>query len=203
MNYKEVITGTPWADVETQLLKDYPGSDLPGHARAYEILQGLEAQANPMRIVVEVLEPEDPEDLAEVDVFGLNGTLRRDHEAFASDAANGTLESLNEEMPCALDLMPWEEWLGMEVDPRSLERFARAELVAHCLWELTFHGFEPSKIRAFAESLRARVEAIEAMSPDERRLNAISLEYIAEILSYEMDDEDGDGDLEEVAGNET
>jgi hypothetical protein len=195
MIFKEVITDTPWADVARHLRTDYPRCDLPGHARAYEILQGLEAQANPMRIVVKILEPEGPGDLAEVDVFGLNGTLRRDHEAFAAEAAKGTLESPNQEMPYALDLTPWEEWLGMEVDPGSLEPFNRAELVAHCLWELTFHGFEPSKTRAFAESLRAQVEAIESMSPEERRLNAVSLEQALEVLSDVMDDGVADGDF--------
>jgi hypothetical protein len=192
MNFKDVVTRTPWANVETQLLKSYPNANVSRHGQAYEILKSLEAKPNPMRIVLEILQPASLEEPAEVDVFGLNGTLRRAFETFALEVADGTLELTDQEMPYALDVTPWEDWLGMQIDPSSLKRFDPAELVAHCLWELTFHGFEPSDIPAFADGLRERARVIQAMTPDERRQHALSFEeaiaLIAETTAAADDD---------------
>jgi hypothetical protein len=183
MNFKDVITRTPWANVETQLLKAYPNANVSRHGQAYEILKSLEAKPNTMRIVLEVFEPEGPDEPGEVDVYGLNGALRRDFETFAPEVADETLELPDQEMPYALDVTPWEDWLGMQIDPSSLQRFDPAELVAHCLWEMTFHGFEPSDIRAFFEGLQARAQAIQDMTPDERRQHSLSVEEAIALIA--------------------
>ena len=55
----------------------------------------------------------------------------------------------------ALDFQPWEVWLGMEIAPDTLQRYSRAEVVAHCIHEMTFYGFEPDRTaEAGAEVLR-------------------------------------------------
>ena len=55
----------------------------------------------------------------------------------------------------ALDFQPWEVWLGMEIAPDTLQRYSPAEVVAHCIREMTFYGFEPDRIaEAGAEVLR-------------------------------------------------
>jgi ferredoxin len=37
---------------------------------------------------------------------------------------------------------PWEEWLGMDIDPELLTTAKPAVIVAGCLWEMTFFGFD-------------------------------------------------------------
>lgn len=47
-------------------------------------------------------------------------------------------------------LTPWAEWLSMPIKDNNLEPH---EVVAHCLWEMTFHGFAEREIREFKERL--------------------------------------------------
>lgn len=42
----------------------------------------------------------------------------------------------------ALEFMGWDKWLGMSIAPETLERFAEVEIIAHCLFEMTFTGFD-------------------------------------------------------------
>lgn len=45
-----------------------------------------------------------------------------------------------------LDFTPWAEWLGMEVHPETQDKYSPAEIVAHCLWEMTWNGFTEEQI---------------------------------------------------------
>jgi hypothetical protein len=49
---------------------------------------------------------------------------------------------------CGLDLSPWEEWLAIRVPQSLLDKMTPAEIVAHCVWEMTFYGFSQEKIAA-------------------------------------------------------
>jgi hypothetical protein len=54
---------------------------------------------------------------------------------------------------CGLDLSPWEEWLAIRVPQSLLDKMTPAEIVAHCVWEMTFYGFTQEKIAAFRTEL--------------------------------------------------
>lgn len=45
-----------------------------------------------------------------------------------------------------LTLTRWSEWLGMDVDPNSLETFTKDQILAQCLFEMTFYGFTEEEI---------------------------------------------------------
>ncbi len=45
----------------------------------------------------------------------------------------------------AIEYTPWSEWLGCEVDRKVLRKMPREEIVAHCMWEMTFAGFTQDK----------------------------------------------------------
>lgn len=61
----------------------------------------------------------------------------------------------------ALEYTPWSKWLGYEVDEKVLKKMPKEEIVAHCLWEMTFMGFTQKKIRSRLSVLRRRVKDIE------------------------------------------
>jgi hypothetical protein len=52
-----------------------------------------------------------------------------------------------------LDLEPWEKWLAIRVPDSLLEKMTPAEIVAHCVWEMTFYGFTQEKIAEFRTEL--------------------------------------------------
>ena len=47
-----------------------------------------------------------------------------------------------------LELNQWTSWLGMDVDPASIERLGELSFLAHCLWEMTFCGYDQDTIDA-------------------------------------------------------
>ena len=48
----------------------------------------------------------------------------------------------------ALDYEPWDEWLGMGITKETLDKFESCQIVAHCLWEMTFVSFDETEIQA-------------------------------------------------------
>ena len=52
------------------------------------------------------------------------------------------------------------KWLGYEVSPKVLKKMSKEEIMAHCLWEMTFMGFTQNKIRRELNKLKKRVEDI-------------------------------------------
>ena len=62
---------------------------------------------------------------------------------------------------CGLDLSPWEEWIALHVPQSLLDKMTAAEIVAHCVWEMTFYGFTQEKIAAFRAELECSVKEID------------------------------------------
>ncbi|MFX1254338.1 MAG: DUF6557 family protein [Promethearchaeota archaeon] len=44
-------------------------------------------------------------------------------------------------------LTRWEEWLGLEIHPDTLNNFDFIDIIVHCLWEMTFHGYNQFQIQ--------------------------------------------------------
>lgn len=95
-------------------------------------------------------------------------------------------EYANSETDFALSLEPWEHWLGMEVDPATLEGYTKPEVAAHCIWEMTFHGLEQSQIQETREELRRRVDELNAMTEEERKEKLIPMEQLMRNLDERM-----------------
>lgn len=53
----------------------------------------------------------------------------------------------------ALDFTPFEIWLGMDVLKKSLDEFPELDIVTHCLWEMTFHGYSNKQIKKQSDKL--------------------------------------------------
>ena len=62
---------------------------------------------------------------------------------------------------CGLDLSPWDEWLALRVPQLLLDNMTAGEIVAHCVWEMTFYGFTQEKIAAFRAELECSVKEID------------------------------------------
>jgi hypothetical protein len=62
---------------------------------------------------------------------------------------------------CGLDLSPWEEWVALRVPQSLLDKMTAPEIVAHCVWEMTFYGFTQEKIAAFRAELESSAKEID------------------------------------------
>lgn len=52
-----------------------------------------------------------------------------------------------------VSLTPREEWLGMEIQDDTLASYSPDEILAHCLWEMTFYGFTEGEVDEFKDFL--------------------------------------------------
>lgn len=52
----------------------------------------------------------------------------------------------NKKLPLALEYSSLSQWLGYYVSNECFENFKNSEIVAHCLWELTWSGFSNKEI---------------------------------------------------------
>jgi hypothetical protein len=81
------------------------------------------------------------------------------------------------------DLSPWEEWLAVRV-PAALEAAIPApEIVAHCIWEMTFYGFTQERVAETRAELERRAREI-----DEGKVVAIPMEEVMARLREKFPD---------------
>ncbi len=83
----------------------------------------------------------------------------------------------------ALELLPWSKWLSFEVVEKCVEVYGAAAVVAHCLYELTFFGFDASdvevNIKREIEILNERHREIENGTAE-----LVSWEEVIENIGY-------------------
>lgn len=70
----------------------------------------------------------------------------------------------------SLSTTDWEEWLGMDVQDDTGRGLSGPELICHCLYEMTFHGWFPGDSGAFGDNLE-RIAA-RATRPNKKRYDA-------------------------------
>lgn len=70
----------------------------------------------------------------------------------------------------------------MEIDPETLQTYTAPQIVAHCLWEMAFHGFEQAQIRAERDEIKRRFTELDAMTEEELKERTIPWERIKRLL---------------------
>ena len=63
-------------------------------------------------------------------------------EEYFEDYEHVSAISLEDGLNYAIGFMPWNEWLGMRLNPQVLEKYSEEEIISHCLWEMTFYGYD-------------------------------------------------------------
>lgn len=163
MKFKELIDKYTWDDVWAALIRLYPDQEksLDGYRYVFATLRTLQPAESQMRICLADVPERDGESYT--DVSGRNGSLRKDNnpEIYKDD------EIGNQEEVWGLDFVDWAEWLSMTIDPGTLARYPEAEILAHCLWEMTFYGYTPEDIRKKTEELDRAVESKDWVSAEE------------------------------------
>lgn len=61
----------------------------------------------------------------------------------------------------AIEFSPWEEWLGFYCNQKNLEEQGELVFIAHCLWEMTFDGYNQEEIQKTVNELEQRIKEIE------------------------------------------
>ena len=74
-----------------------------------------------------------------------------------SEAPTEIRQALLDEGPdtCfGFELEPWQNWLGLLVDQDTRQVFSPAEIVAGCLWEMSYVAFDEEAIQHLADHIQ-------------------------------------------------
>ncbi len=156
MTFRDLIQAHSWLEVEPVLLRLYPAyaSSIKAHEQVFNDLKAITPADSDMRIVLSECQGLDGE--IYIDVSGMDGTLKRDSAPeFFRDKPGG-----DEEESFALEFTDWSQWLSMQIDERTLGRYAAQEIIAHCLWEMTFIGYSRAEIAQERARLKEMVDEI-------------------------------------------
>ncbi|PXY01637.1 hypothetical protein DF185_09210 [Marinifilum breve] len=137
MNLKDLIVKYKWGEVRTALCNLYTDSNrnIEGYKLVFEKLKIIEHQESEYEIVVQNMD-DNGQKYVHVNARSLSEK-----------------ESDSSPMTYSLMLTPWNEWAGMAVNSESLENFSEVDVIAHCIWEMTFSGFDEEEIRKMDEGL--------------------------------------------------
>jgi len=175
MTLKQLISRHGWLNIEAALLNEYPAEQKNKDAYEavyHQLLLLPEAETDLQIVLQQIRQTEEDEPIGTyVDVVGKKQTP---HIADA-DLAIGY----------ALDFTPWAEWLAMPVYSKTLQCFPETEIIAHCLWEMTFHSFDENVIQDEKARLSLTVSGIGELSNEEHWQNLISWEQLTAQLNKE------------------
>ena len=144
MKLKEIITTSNWEAVRKIFLHNYPSQKkaIIGYEIVYKKLRSKSPTISTMELFCDKGEPILKGDEPFHDVYGIDGTKRED----------GELEKFS------LGLTPWSQWLGSSLSESILNNYTKEEIISHCLFDMTFHGFSESEIKKVKKELDIRVK---------------------------------------------
>ena len=80
---------------------------------------------------------------------------------------------------------PWAEWLGMSISTETLEKFSELEIISHCLFEMTFEGFDEVKIKESGDYMIKSLDEFKKMTPEESERNSVRTKELLDSLKEE------------------
>ncbi len=165
--FTALIKSNAWLSIELTLLELYPDEkeNLSGYQKMFNQLQLLSPTPTEISIVVK-WETDDFDNTKYVDVSGKYNNPKTEEEKFSQ----------------ALEFTPWSEWLAMEIADESLQDFNELEIIGHCLYEMTFVGFEEEEIQEKIQDIEAEAEKYKNMTEEERKENTTSLDDLLKDL---------------------
>lgn len=155
MKFAELVYKYKWDEISLSLMHLYPNDqkNIAGFRMAFEQLQTLTPVKTNMRIILKEVFDEF-ESSWYTSVSGRNGTLKKEEnlEIFKDDKIG------NQEVSYGIEFVDWQEWLGMDIDPESTSNYSEPDIIAHCLWEMTFYGYTQGAIKKTIDTIHRERE---------------------------------------------
>jgi hypothetical protein len=168
MNLYVLIKSYNWLSVELTLLKLYPDQDkmLDEYRNVYEKLKLTEpADYNELEIV-----------LTEYDNYT---NFESDKETYVDVSGQKKIPNPNDiTSGYAIEFLEWDKWLGMNLAKETTKNFTDLEIIAHCLYEMTFIDYDEETIQEQFKSLNDNLEEFKKLTEEEKEQKAISLDEL-------------------------
>ena len=178
MKFKDLVDKYAWDDAQAVLLQLYPDEEksLAGYRQVYETLRSLQPAETKLRICIETV-TDDLDGTTYEDVSGKDGTTWRE----TAPEADWNDERGNEEASFGIEFTDWAEWLGMEIDLQTADRYPELAIIGHCLWEMTFVGYSREAVREKSEELRATAGRVKEGKDGVKFYSAEDYEKLSEL----------------------
>ncbi len=85
--------------------------------------------------------------------------IRKEYDTFDKKSYICTSGIDKDNKTWAIEFTPFEEWLGMIIHRKTLNNFSKLDIIAHCLFEMTWFGFTNKDVKKEAKNLFKRVKS--------------------------------------------
>ena len=173
MKLLNIIQRVNWADVSKVLTEHYSFTDelIEQYEDVFSTVSNLTPVDTKFKLKL-TYHTDSYDGLPYLHVNATDGTLNKELDDYSEWKANSTTEFDNEEVSFSLGFTPWAEWAGIHVDPATVAEFSDAEfsdaeVVAHCLWEMTFYGLTEEDTTKQLDIINSRMADFDAMTDEE------------------------------------
>ncbi len=177
MKLSELIKSYNWLSVELTLIKLYPDQNqmLDEYRKVYEKLK--------------VTEPADYDELEIIlTEYDSDPDFESDKETYVDVLGQKKNSDLNDiSNSYAIEFLEWDKWLGMDLALQTTKNFSDLEIIAHCLYEMTFIDYDEDVIQQQLKSLTDTVEEYKKLTDEERKQKTISFEELKRRLDDKKD----------------
>lgn len=172
MKLNEIIKSYNWLSVELTLLQLYPDQEkmVDQYRNVFEKLKFLEPEEYDISIILTEndCDPDDESELKTyVDVSGRKN--------------ENDLNSITDSY--AIEFLEWSKWLGMDLAPETTKKFSDLEIIAHCIYEMTFIACNEEEIKGQFETINDRVEEYKNLTKEEKEEKTITLDELKNRLN--------------------
>ena len=171
MKLSDLINSNHWLSVELTLLQLYPDQKgiIGEYRNVFEKLQQLAPEEYDMSIMLKEYDC-DHEDESEIKTYvDVSGRKAQKEEGKLTDSY-------------AIEFVEWKNWLGMDVAPETTKNFSDLEIIAHCLYEMTFIGYEENEIQEQFNTIKNEIEEYKNLAEEEKKETTISLDELMKQL---------------------
>ena len=164
MKLVEIIKSNSWLSIEMTLLKLYPDQfeSIEAYKKVFDRLQELDVEENEIEIVIEQEYDEETRELGIGNVYGIDKN--------STDKYTNSL---------ALEFTQWKKWLGMIISELTEREFTELEIISHCLYEMTYVGYEEDEIQSELSKLEKTMEEYKNLTSEDKKLRTKSLDDIS------------------------
>ena len=162
MKLYQLIQTNSWLSVQLTLLNLYPDQEdnISAYESIYSELKQMSEVNTDMQIVLKQCFDDETGEESYVDVSGCK----------ESDDKDIFSESY------AIEFTPWNNWLGMTIKKNTLSEFNELEILSHCLYEMTFVGYNEEDIQGQFSDINDDIEKYKSMTDEEKKNGTKSLD---------------------------
>lgn len=165
MNLQDLLYKTMYVDIEKQLINLYPEDRQSVMNGKYKEFYFLLMQMNPSYKKASI----------NINPIGDTNILWE-------------IVAVLDDEEYALDMAPWEDWLGLSVSENIFDYMSSSEFIARCLWNMSFLGFN-------FEDRKNRIDKLSKIDKD-LMCDEFILDVLVELIDTGIFDDDIDVDID-------